>query len=432
MINKEILKTLTVLYVEDEKDIKEFTSRVLENLTKKVFSASDGIEGLDLFIENKNEIDLIITDINMPKLNGLDMCDKIREINKKTPIIVTSAHTNENFIQHSINIDVKEYCSKPIDLYHLIDSMVRAVEPTFLQKKLDILENNLQDEIPQLKSILDAQDNIAVLTEEQIIIEANKSFLDFFKFSELKRLNIFDLFDQEFGYITKENIDTSNWFNYINNLPEVDKVVKIKSIKNENKIFSININNYKNCNKYFIVTLTDITKVKEKTTLLEYQINHDRITGLYNKEKFKEIFEKEFKRDRRYNNNLSVIKFDIDDFDSIENSFGEVTTNKILNELATLVKLNIREQDISARWGKEEFLILLPETDINGAYNVAIKIKDVTQKTLFTSMDIKITSCFGISSLLESDSREEMIIRATKALNEIKRDSKNEIKVWEE
>ena len=82
-MNKEILKDISVLYVEDENDVREFTSKLLGSLLKKVYVAQNGLEGLELYKENQNDIDLIISDINMPKMNGLDMCEQIRKINNE-------------------------------------------------------------------------------------------------------------------------------------------------------------------------------------------------------------------------------------------------------------------------------------------------------------------------------------------------------------
>ena len=81
-MNKEILKNISILYVEDESDVREFTSKLLSSLLKNVFTAENGQDGLDLYKENINTIDLIVTDINMPKMNGIAMCEKIRELNK--------------------------------------------------------------------------------------------------------------------------------------------------------------------------------------------------------------------------------------------------------------------------------------------------------------------------------------------------------------
>ena len=114
-MNKEILKNISILYVEDESDVREFTSKLLSSLLKNVFTAENGQDGLDLYKENINTIDLIVTDINMPKMNGIAMCEKIRELNKEIPIVVTSAHNDTDFLKKAIDVGVSTYAMKPID-----------------------------------------------------------------------------------------------------------------------------------------------------------------------------------------------------------------------------------------------------------------------------------------------------------------------------
>ena len=77
--NISILKNVTILYAEDEKDLREVTHQILKGFTKKQYVAQNGQEGLELFKKYENEIDLIITDVNMPILNGLDMIKEIKK-----------------------------------------------------------------------------------------------------------------------------------------------------------------------------------------------------------------------------------------------------------------------------------------------------------------------------------------------------------------
>ncbi len=99
-MNKEILKNINVLYVEDEDDVREFTSKTISTIVNKVVVACNGKEGLEEF--NKNpDINLILTDINMPKMGGLEMCEEIRKEDKEIPIVITSAHSDPSFLKKS-------------------------------------------------------------------------------------------------------------------------------------------------------------------------------------------------------------------------------------------------------------------------------------------------------------------------------------------
>lgn len=114
-------KDLTLLYIEDNKDAREMTAMILDDLFYSIVLAIDGEDGLNKFKNNK--IDIVITDINMPKMNGFEICTKIKELNNNIPFILLSAH-NENcdFINNKA-IDINNHLLKPIDidkLYELI------------------------------------------------------------------------------------------------------------------------------------------------------------------------------------------------------------------------------------------------------------------------------------------------------------------------
>jgi len=132
-MNKEILKSIKILYVEDEEYVREFTGKTIGSLVKEVVLAENGKVGLDRFIESP-DFDLIITDINMPKMGGLEMCAEIRKINHEIPIVITSAHNDPNFLKQATNVGVDAYTMKPVDLYQLIESIIKAYEPIYLKK----------------------------------------------------------------------------------------------------------------------------------------------------------------------------------------------------------------------------------------------------------------------------------------------------------
>ncbi|UTJ05148.1 GGDEF domain-containing response regulator [Arcobacter roscoffensis] len=436
-MNKEILENISVLYVEDENDVREFTAKLLGSLVKKVYTAANGLEGLETFKENSSAIDLIVSDINMPKMDGLEMCTRIKEINKEIPIVITSAHNDPNFLKRAIDVGVNTYAMKPIDLYQLVESMIKAIEPILLKRELEqlnvSLESRVEQEVQKLKSILDAQDNIVVVTNNNSLTNVNKRFLEFFNVSDIeefssKTVNIYDLFQEEYGFITKDLLQKQEcWISYIKKLPEIDRVVKIKNSNNEERIFTVNIDNYDEKDNYFVLSLTDITELKEKSNLLEYQASHDSLTGLNNRNKFKEIYGKEIRRGFRYKNDLSLIIFDLDFFKNINDTHGHQIGDEVLKDIAQVVLGNVREHDIVVRWGGEEFLILLPETSSEGSLNVAEKIRAAIEDKDFSSKNLRLTASFGIASLKDGDDENTLLARTDEALYEAKRTGRNKV-----
>ena len=111
-MNLEALKPLTLLYVEDEPFIRQNAVEYLSRYCHTVFEASNGEEGYALY--KQHSPDLIISDIKMPKLSGLEFASKIRLEDKKTPIIITTAHTDTEYLLKAVELQLIKYIVKPI------------------------------------------------------------------------------------------------------------------------------------------------------------------------------------------------------------------------------------------------------------------------------------------------------------------------------
>jgi len=107
-----LLNESSILLAEDEENVRESFKKVLLLYVNEVYAAKNGEEALELY--NKYHPNIIITDVKMPKLNGLELIKKIREKNYEIPIIVTSAYTDQDFLLESIKLSLIEYVVKPI------------------------------------------------------------------------------------------------------------------------------------------------------------------------------------------------------------------------------------------------------------------------------------------------------------------------------
>ena len=116
MINEKykLLKNKTVLYVEDDKNLQKNIKEIFGNFFDTLFVASDGDEAYDIYLENQNKIDIIITDINMPNTDGITLCKYIRENDKLLPIVIVSAYTDTDYLLDSIELNIITYVTKPL------------------------------------------------------------------------------------------------------------------------------------------------------------------------------------------------------------------------------------------------------------------------------------------------------------------------------
>jgi len=108
----EVLKELTILFVEDEEESREPNYHILKRRFKETYVAEDGEEGYELY--KKHKPDIILTDISMPKLNGLEMSKRIRMTDKDVKIIFLSAYTDKNYLMGAIDVSPLKYFEKPM------------------------------------------------------------------------------------------------------------------------------------------------------------------------------------------------------------------------------------------------------------------------------------------------------------------------------
>jgi polar amino acid transport system substrate-binding protein len=166
--------------------------------------------------------------------------------------------------------------------------------------------------------------------------------------------------------------------------------------------------------------------LEEKNRELERLTITNQLTGLYNRRKIDTELENEFERSLRYERPFSIIMFDIDWFKSINDEFGHQAGDEVLKEIGERVRERVRSADIPGRWGGEEFLVVCPETDIQGAEKLAEAIRLDIEEHDFP-VDRRITVSVGVVECDREHDVEEMIRRADSYLYEAKKQGKNRV-----
>lgn len=177
----EQFKEYTILCVEDEEGIKKRLVNTLRYYFKEVYEASDGEEGYEIYYEYKP--DIIISDIQMPKENGIKMIEKIRKKDSSTIVVMLTAYSSEEYLLSLINLNINHYILKPINAQSLLEGIVKAFGNRLFQKLnfrqdmyFDMRDRELyyKDEIVSLRKrdkeflVLLYENKNQVLTYEQI------------------------------------------------------------------------------------------------------------------------------------------------------------------------------------------------------------------------------------------------------------------------
>lgn len=178
-----------------------------------------------------------------------------------------------------------------------------------------------------------------------------------------------------------------------------------------------------------IIIILLIRKYHKK---LESIANYDNLTKIANRHNFNYEFEKYFSLSKRNKESLSLLFIDIDNFKNINDTLGHDIGDRVLIKISKLLKQYTRKEDLLARWGGEEFVILLINSDLNTSTNKAEELRYLIENNteLQDLLSYKITASFGLTKAKDNDSIEDIIIRADKAMYESKHSGKNRVTVY--
>jgi diguanylate cyclase (GGDEF)-like protein len=321
----EFTRTLKILYVEDNEDARKAMLALLGNFFDDIIVAVDGADGLEKF--SNDSFSLVISDIRMPNINGLEMIEKMKTTDPNISAIVATAHKDAELLLESIAIGVDGYLLKPINYKQLQNTIRKTCEKIYYKVKNEEYEHNL----------------------EYLVQERTKELED-----------------------TKEK-------------------------------------------------LIDIA-------------NRDPLTNLYNRRYFNEISDTLLNISHREEKAFSVLMIDIDRFKVINDTYGHLVGDRILKELSKHLLNLTRQSDVVVRYGGEEFLILLPNTEIDGATLIAQKIHSIVE-ALEVPIDnyvLKFTISVGVTQCdwSSNDNIDSLIHRADESLYEAKRSGRNRVVVY--
>lgn len=290
---RELTKELSVLYAEDEEAARNEVAGILSSLFREVTVARDGEEGLSLY-EKGEGFDLVVADIQMPRMNGLTMLEKIREIDKSQKAVIVSAHNDIDHFSRAIHIGVDGFIVKPLELDQLYATLNKVGEAIYGRQVLETYQEELERE------------------------------------------------------------------------------------------------------------------VRERTLQLERQIVTDELTGLWNRTKFV--------LDTGGREHSVVMVLNMDNFDHVNTSYGYQVGDKLLVQLAELLKANVPEGASLYRLAGNEFALLCVHTDDGLVEGMARKLNHLIQEHPFAvgELEVSLTATIGVAR----GHGEDAVLHAHTALRE--------------
>ena len=191
MLDMDSKTDLKLLYVEDDIISRELTQHILEYFFETIIVAVNGEDGFQKFKEN--DFDIIITDISMPKMDGLEMTSKIKEINPQIPILVLSAHTEAKHLLQGIKLGVEGYLLKPIEIDQFKIQILKTINNIKIQKENKEYKKSLETKVQEQLEELKEQDRVLM---EQSKMAAMGEILDAVAHQWKQPLNLISLYSQ--------------------------------------------------------------------------------------------------------------------------------------------------------------------------------------------------------------------------------------------
>ena len=367
---------IKVLYVEDDTGVKEATLHLLKEFFSKVITASDGLEGLNLY--KKEKPDLIITNIDMPHMSGLEMISRIRERDSDTAIVVFTAHSETEFLIESIKLGVDGYVLKPIDLKQFIQTIKKVAENIYLKKEL-------QKSINLLKQYQEAVDKLFIVSKTDprgFITYVNEKFCDISKYKKE------ELIGKPHNVVRHPDVPRQ----FFKDL--------WRTIKKEKRIWKgIVKNRAKDGTTYYVDTV--ITPIfDENKNIIEFLSIRKDISGIINpRKKLETIFVT--------SDNMLVAIINVDNFEYIEKLLDFKSLQKVEDKIVEIIIKNIPKEcnfNEVINVGDGEFVLAkevdkindrLIEETIKNLKKIQNSLQHVSGEFIDYELDVSISIAYG-------------------------------------
>lgn len=404
---------LTVVVIDDSATMRAIIQKELEVAGFAVIAFSDGLEALSSLHWMQKPPDLITMDIDMPRMGGFVCCEKIREMeasglfgnpDNRIPVLFVSANDSFENRSRGFHLGSLEFISKPFARGDIATAVSRVLRPQATFAGMTALV--VDDDASVRRMVASCLQRIGLA-----IIEAKNGKQAYDLVSG--NINLIDLaivdFDMpimrgdEFIHLTRQLPDAEH-------LP----LLSLSGSGGESgvlKMFRAGATDY--LVKPFIAEellarvqvhlqlRQHVRHLEEMNRNLYERAVNDALTGLRNKRYFQEAFEELFARALRARADISCLFFDLDHFKKVNDTCGHSFGDYVLKTIGALLKKNVRCGDLVARFGGEEFVVVLPNTGLDNAIFVAEKIRALVEGHLFSDQGHQwpVTVSIGIASL---------------------------------
>lgn len=409
-----------ILVVDDEPINIKLVAQTLQE-RYKILVALNGTIALELL--KTESPDLILLDITMPQMNGFETIKHIKGNTawSQIPVIFLTASNSEQTIVNAFNSGAVDYIIKPFHTQELNVRVDNHIHTHRLQKNLQtLLKNNTR-----LLDIIDSYVSFVKVNTKGVIQEISTNFCNFLGCSHENMVgqNINVLKSGRTPHAQYDEL----WQTITSGKSFVHEI-EDKNFREGTNWYQVSISPNYDEEERLIGYIAFYENIDDKMRFKK-NAETDTLTGLPNRFKLDEILMQEERRAKRYEHHFSVILIDIDHFKEVNDRYGHQTGDTTLQEFADIFSKNIRQTDFIGRWGGEEFLVICPHTDKEGAYQLAENLRKSVDENEFSTIGHK-TASFGVAEFQEHDTLSILFNHVDNALYAAKEGGRNQVKAF--
>jgi diguanylate cyclase (GGDEF)-like protein/PAS domain S-box-containing protein len=390
--------------------------------------------------------ELILLDVRMPRMDGFEVCLQIKEDQrlKDIPVIFISAATDTEDKVKAFQAGAVDYITKPFQREEVLARVQTHVALHRSRQKLMQAESALRKSEQSLKI---AQALAHLGHWEMDVVTGEVTWSDeayrIFGLDPQRTTSTYDAFMEMVHPDDRERMAS-----HIKRVRDGgDVAIEYRIVLTDGRVRIIHgqvaLINYPNSNKHpgiigtvrsdneVVGVIQDVTERKEMEWRLEHEARTDSLTGSAMRRYFQEVANLEFSRIHRYGGSLSVLMLDLDHFKKVNDSHGHHVGDLTLQKLVQVCNGILRQEDLIGRLGGEEFAILLIETGIEKAFEVAERLREAVaaaEVLLVNRPPLRFTTSIGVSTMEEGDPGIEVILkRADQALYRAKNAGRNRV-----
>jgi diguanylate cyclase (GGDEF)-like protein/PAS domain S-box-containing protein len=437
------VKPIVILLIEDDPDYAVLIQRSLSEAMKIPYHLNH-VDRLQkgLACLKSGGIDVVIMDLSLPDGHGLETFDQVHSLSPNVPVIVLTGHDDDDFALEAVHKGAQDYLVKGPAAGSLLQRSIRyAIERNKLFTELKQAEEALRAGEAKLRNITSViGQGIYVLDKEGRLTFMNPEAEKLLGWTEAELLG--KEVNKVIHFLNKDGTRLP-----AAECPEIKTITFGGIYRDEESLFSRKdgtlfpaavVATPLRENEEIIGSVAafqDITErknaaeeLKRLNELLEHQATTDPLTGISNRLKFSDTLNAEIRRSKRYSLPLSLIMFDIDHFKGINDTYGHLAGDGVLRELVHLAAANVRLNDLLARWGGEEFMLMVTNSALDHAGTVAEKLRTMFEHHYFSGVG-RVTCSFGVSQFGSNENEDLFIKRVDDALYRAKDRGRNRVEI---